>query len=572
MKTSLIESRVSHTCITHARASRARPSRRSPVPPPDAALARVRYRNALACRAGKSSASSGGGIPAWRKPQLTASSPVGASISSGRAAPAGFSAPRFDPEGEPARAPRDGVPGERDAGRGAGDGGAQRVQAGNVVSVQKRALWLYHRRHRREIIIRVRHDAMIRGVFFIVCHCFRRSETTRLEAVVRAYAPAPIFLFFASLPREDAKHAERVALRFASRRRRPRDARAAFATRVRGFPFGGLAMAQRSKHRERVVARVAAHERGAPSSRLAAERNEFAENRVARLRRDDDAPRGSRGDPAARAFLEVPGLVRVRAVPTRARGGSRARREPERQVRAPRDVAGEPRGTRAVGMRARRRRRQRPRRGARVGENEDVARRRRATFELLRRLRRRHCLGLRAPRSDPRPDLRARRGAHVGDGGRRERRARSVGGVRGRFRLALALGEPRAERLADRVPENRRGSRRSGRAGGPVARGRAVHTSHRLSRRHARPRVLERGSVGLGPPRRRARRDAGPSVTGALAFRHRRERADSETKRVQHDSTARVRAARGLAAATHPALERRRGAALGASTTRVRGG
>ena len=37
------------------------------------------------------------------------------------------------------RAPRLGVPGERDGGRGAGDGATQRVQAGDVIRVQERA-------------------------------------------------------------------------------------------------------------------------------------------------------------------------------------------------------------------------------------------------------------------------------------------------------------------------------------------------------------------------------------------------------------------------------------------------
>ena len=48
------------------------------IRPADAVVARmtdVRYRNEDACRAGKSSASNGGGMPAWRKPQLVVSSP-----------------------------------------------------------------------------------------------------------------------------------------------------------------------------------------------------------------------------------------------------------------------------------------------------------------------------------------------------------------------------------------------------------------------------------------------------------------------------------------------------------------
>ena len=284
--------------------------------------------------------------------------------------------------------------------------------------------------------------------------------------------------------------------------------------------------------------------------------------------RRDDAPRRARGDPSTGFLLEVPGSVRVASI------------APERQVRAPRDVARVPRLRRAERIRAR------ARRGARVRGDEDgvglfffsafvlfdVASFAADEARQIRRLR------LRAPRPDPRADLRERRDAHVGGGrrGRTRTRTRYIARrVRGRYvfprarkRVSRDGWEPLPERLADRVTENLRGSRRRGRAVGSVARGgeARVRAFRHISRVYARPRALERGSVGLRPPRRRARRDAGSST------RHFRERADSATKRLKNSATARVRRARELAAATHRALERWRGAAAGGSTTQVRGG
>ena len=283
-----------------------------------------------------------------------------------------------------------------------------------------------------------------------------------------------------------------------------------------------------------------------------------------RFRRDDDAPRRARGDPSTGFLLKVPGLVRVASI------------APERQVRAPRDVARVPRARRAERIRAD------ARRSARVRGDEDGVGLFGVLFDVASfaadEARRNRRLRLRAPRPDPRADLRERRDAHVGGGrrGRTRTRTRYIARrVRGRYvfprarkRVSRDGWEPLPERLADRVTENLRGSRRRGRAVGSIARcGEArVRAFRHFSRVYARPRALERGSVGLRPPRRRARRDAGSST------RHFRERADSATKRRKNSATARVRRARELAAATHHALERWRGAAAGGSTTQVRGG
>ena len=284
-----------------------------------------------------------------------------------------------------------------------------------------------------------------------------------------------------------------------------------------------------------------------------------------RFRRDDDAPRRARGDPSTGFLLKVPGLVRVASI------------APERQVRAPRDVARVPRARRAERIRAD------ARRSARVRGDEDGVGLFGVLFDVASfaadEARRNRRLRLRAPRPDPRADLRERRDAHVGGGrrGRTRTRTRYIARrVRGRYvfprarkRVSRDGWEPLPERLADRVTENLRGSRRRGRAVGSIARcGEArVRAFRHISRVYARPRALERGSVGLRPPRRRARRDAGSS-----SRRHFRERADSATKRRKNSATARVRRARELAAATHHALERWRGAAAGGSTTQVRGG
>ena len=283
-----------------------------------------------------------------------------------------------------------------------------------------------------------------------------------------------------------------------------------------------------------------------------------------RFRLDDDAPRRARGDPSTGFLLKVPGLVRVASI------------APERQVRAPRDVARVPRARRAERIRAD------ARRSARVRGDEDGVGLFGVLFDVASfaadEARRNRRLRLRAPRPDPRADLRERRDAHVGGGrrGRTRTRTRYIARrVRGRYvfprarkRVSRDGWEPLPERLADRVTENLRGSRRRGRAVGSIARcGEArVRAFRHFSRVYARPRALERGSVGLRPPRRRARRDAGSST------RHFRERADSATKRRKNSATARVRRARELAAATHHALERWRGAAAGGSTTQVRGG